>query len=101
MKSVPLATVRHRVVLGAHLPFNVYAADGALLRARGLVNLEEISDEVDAAGLVAAIANRLRRRLDSPMPHDTQKPSTGIVSSLPVCDFAPTRAQALLALQAV
>jgi len=66
MRSAPLATVRHRIVLGRPLPFNVYAEDDSLLLARGLpvdsrehvdaliargvrVNLDEVLDPVDLA----------------------------------------------------
>ena len=51
--------------------------------------------------LVAAIANRFRRPFNTPVRRDTSRPGFRIVSALPACDFAPTRAQALLALQAI
>lgn len=66
MRSAPLATVRHRIVLGRSLPFNVYAEDDSLLLARGMrvdssehvealiargvrVNLDEVLDPVALA----------------------------------------------------
>jgi response regulator RpfG family c-di-GMP phosphodiesterase len=50
--------------------------------------------------LVAAIANRFRRPFNTPVRRDTSRPGFRVVSALPACDFVPTRAQALMALQA-
>ena len=66
MQFAPLATVKHRVTIGAPLPFNVYNADHTLLLATGkaidtagqleslttrgvLVDLDDLLDPIDVA----------------------------------------------------
>lgn len=79
----------------------IYPPGCAVTLANGEIGLVVRRGSTIKTPLVAAIANRFRRPFNTPVRRDTSKPGFRVVGALPACDFVPTPAQALMALQAV